>query len=339
MPPVYTFDQKNVRDASTDWQAGQALTIEWEATCDEANVDGGDIISALASIVGIEKGSPHPTYGYARCTNVSARVYEVDPFRWDVRATFLEPRPQPGDPVNPDGGQPEPPDRDPWVSGVFRREDRFPNVDNSPSIPYDAGPPEVLEVLPRQFTNSAGDPFDNPPPVPMGVGGLTITKYYNSIAYFDLLEYQNCCNADDFFDFPPHSLCVMGISWAPHSERGWSGWKVTWNLEHRKVSAEQKQIHPNNLAGTGAGNPFTGPIQDIVGGVGGITGGYHPIALLDIGWNEIDTSKHAYWEPEASGASSPVPGLLNGINGGRASGAHFLAFDMHPRISFAIMEP
>lgn len=352
--PTYEFDVRNVRDGSTDVKAGQALTIEWECVTDDELLDAGDVIAALDSILGIGKGSPHPTYGYALCTNVAAVVYEQDPFRWNVKATFLEPKPQPGDPPNPSGGQPSPPDRQAYIRGNFRREDVFRGVDNSPTIVYSAGPPEIKAVQPRPFVNTAGDLFDNPPPIPLGVGQFVVTRFFDVLDYSALRAYQNACNAAPWQGFPKHSLCILGIEWEPYSERGWFGAKVTFTVEHRPVTPEQQHINPANKSGTtpeqGVG-PFIGPLQDLVAGA--ITGGFHPIPVLDVGWycNRLTAAPQAgpppvpavyathliYDEPPASGVAKTVPGFLNGVDGQRADGVHYLGFDIHPRISFAIL--
>ena len=327
--PTYTFDLENERDGGTDAQAGQDLSMVWHCLCDTATVDAGDVIAALDAQESIAKGSAHPTYGYARCTSIRAVVLPADPFRWKVTAKFLEPRPQPGDEVNPSGGQPDPPDRAPWVTGSFRREDVFRGVDATPSA---AGPPATE---PRDFVNSAGDRLDDAPPVPLGVGQITVTRYYTSISFAALLAYQNACNAAEWQTFPPHSLCITGITWEPHSERGWSGYKVVFTLEYKAVTPEQQKINPSNLSGAG---PFTGPIADMDDG---ITGGWHPIAVLDLGYKYLDagTTPTVYDDPEGSGIPKPVPGFLNGIDGQRASDPKYLAFDIHPRISFAILDP
>lgn len=317
--PTYTFDARNVRDGSTDVKAGQALTMEWECVTDDHLLDAGDVIAALDSILGIGKGSPHPTYGYALCTNVAAAVDPKDPFRWTVRATFLEPRPQPGDPPNPPGGQPSPPDRQGYIRGNFRREDVFRGVDNTPVI---VGPPAYL---PLTFANSAGDLFDNPPPVPTGLGQFIITRYFDVISYTALRAYQNCCNHATWQGFPRHSLCILGIEWAPHSERGWFGSKVDVTVEHRPgPTPEQEKIHPT----------WRAKLRDLPGGV--ITGGFHPLPVLDVGWyyKTPDGEKVIYDEPAGSQAPKTVPGLLDGVSGLRADGVHYLGFDIHPRIDF-----
>lgn len=311
--PTYAFYLKNVREGSTDANAGQSLTLEWEGVCDDASVDPGDVIAAFTTTVGIGKGSPHPTYAYALCTRIDARGNDRDPFRWDLKAQFLEPKPQPGDEVDPDGGQPSPPDRAPQVRGEFRREDAVRNRDNDD----------------RPFVNSAGDYFDNPPPIPLTIGSFTVTRFYESIDYFVLRSYENKCNSEEWEGFPPHSLCITGVPWEPYSERGWNGWKVVWTVEHREVTPEQESIV--DLA----------PFGDLVGGV--VTGGFYPTPVLDAGWYELPggvlADKRPYEEPAGSGRPSTVPGLLDGETGERAdaNGPYYVGFDIYGRISFAAL--
>jgi hypothetical protein len=318
MPPAYAFFEKNERDGSTDTSSGQSLTLQYEATCDDATVSAGEVIAALDTILGIHKGSAHPNYAYALCTTIAAKVVPADPFRWDVTATYKETRPQPGSPVNPSGGQPSPPDRAPWVTGSFRREDVFRTVDNSPN--------DGVSVFgPYPFTNSAGDLLDNPPPIPLAVGQITVTRYYDAISYTALKGYENKCNADVWSGFPKHSLCVMGITWEPATLGAWSGWKVVFTVEHRDVTPEQQNI--NDLS----------EIADLEDG---ITGGFHPVPLLDVGFYYYPGgagNKTVYDEPAGSGVAKPVPGFLDGINGDRHTAPHHRGFDIHGRISFAIL--
>lgn len=311
--PLYVFSLNNARDGGTDVDAGQDLSMEWECECDTATVDAGDVIAALALLVGIAKGSPHPTYLYARCTSVRATVHDQDPFRWTVRALFKEPRPQPGDPVNPSGGQPEPPDREPLVRGSFRAEEVFRGYDRDNNA----------------YTNSAGDYLADQPPTEETIGEFTVTRYFAAIDYTVLRGYRGKCNDEPWQGFPKHSVKIRDVSWEPHSERGWSGWKVVFTLDEKQVQPEQLQI------------PYLTHLTDLEDG---ITGGWHPIPVLDIGYYEmIDQGggvykKVAYAEPAGSGRPKDVPGMLDGDIGLRSDVPKYLGFDHHPRISFAILD-
>lgn len=362
MPPTYTFTQNHARDGSADVVGGRQLTSEWECVTDTiSGVNADTVIDALFVALGVAYNVAHPTYPAAKVTNLSAVVDSRAPYRWTVKATYFEPRPQPGtDPQAP----PDPPDRDPWVRGSFRREDVFRGVDNTSAIeipdpddpnPDPAGVPNGRR--PRKFMNSAGDLLDNPPPIPLSVGTLVITKYFTAIDYFTLKAYENCCNTAAFYDFPPHSLCVIGVEWAPHTERSWFGYKVVFNLEHRAVTPEQLSIkteNPENILGAGADNmPWSGSLTDlstltIPNAAKTPTGGFHPVAVLDIGWSyqefigNVDGvptyKKVPFDEPAGSGVPKPVPGFLNGINGQRHTTPRHVGFDTFPRISFAIMQ-
>jgi hypothetical protein len=312
--PSYVFYQENVRDGGTDVTAGQDLSMQWEAECDTSTVDAGDIIAALASVVGIAKGSPHPTYLYARCTTLRAVVEEQNPFRWKVTAQFQEPRPAPGAEIDPSGGQPEPPDRTPMVRGGFRVAEVFRG--------YDEGG--------KAFVNSAGDYLSDQPPTEDTIGEFTVTRYYESIDYFVLRSYRGCCNEEEWEGFPKHSLKIRDIEWEPHSERGWSGWRVAFHVDEKQVQPEQNEI--TDLVG----------LDDLEDG---IQGGWHPVAVLDVGFYEMvdigggDMRKRPYEEPDGSGRPKDVPGMLDGIEGVRSDTPQYLGFDMHPRISFAILDP
>lgn len=299
--PTYAFEVKNVRGGSTDVDAGQDLDLNWDCLTDTATVDAGDVIAALFTEEGIAKGSPHPTYAYARCTRITANCFEQHPFLWMVRAEFKEPRPQPGDPVNPEGGQPEPTDRDPWITGGFRREEVFRGYDR-------AGDP---------FVNSAGDQFENPPALQDGIGTLTVTRYYDSINFTALAGYQNKRNNDEWQGLPIDSLLVVGIQFAPHSERGWTGWKVVFNLEYKDETPEQNEI----------------------GGAPTVTGGWHPIPVLDVGRSYLDggTTRRTYDEPSGSNVPKAVPGFLNGVDGDRSDEPKYLGFRIYNNISFAFL--
>lgn len=299
--PTYAFEVKNVRGGSTDVDAGQDLDLNWDCLTDTATVDAGDVIAALFTEEGIAKGSAHPTYAYARCTRITANCFEQDPFRWMVRAEFKEARPQPGDEVNPDGGQPEPQDRLPKISLTFRREEVFRGYDRAGA----------------KFVNSAGDYFENAPPLYEGVGVFTVVRFYETLSYTALAEYLNKRNSDEFEGHPIDSLLIVGITVEPHSERGWYGWKVTYTIERKATNPEQAQIP----------------------GAPGPTGGWHPIAVLDAGryYLESGINRKIYDEPAGSGVPKQVPGFLNGTNGDRSDDPKYLGFEIYESISFAFL--
>jgi hypothetical protein len=307
--PTYTFNRKNEYDATTDASSGQDLTIIWECLTDTASVEAWQAIAALAAQESIFKGAPHPSYSPALCVNVTAKKWTQDPFRFDVTAKFKEPRPQPGDPVNPEGGQPSPPDREPWIRGTIRREDRY----------------QTRDLGDRTFKNSAGDLFSDPPAVPWALGQLSITRYYDSIDYYTLKSLENTTNNAAWKGFPAHSMLVESVEFEPHSVSGWNGWMVVYLLTHRAKSPEQAEI--TNLAEFTAG---------LVGGV--VTGGWHPWPILDVGYKYLDGSTpRTYDEPAGSGIPKPVPGFLDA--GARSSDATYLGFDIYARAGFTVIAP
>jgi hypothetical protein len=290
------------------------LPLNYECICDTAAVGIPDVIAALALVEGIYKGVSHPEYAYATCTNVTAKRWKDDPFRWDVSATFKEPRPQPGSPTNPSdptspGGQPTPPSREPYVSGHFADEMQFPGFD----------------LDGKAVVNSAGDPFDNPPGIPATIGVFTVTKYFDSIDYFVLSGYKNATNNAPWNSFPTHSLRISNVAWAPHSERGWNGWKVTFEVMDRAVTEEQLAADPT------------------------ATGGWHPLPVLDVGWYALvdvnpdpdieDLKKVIIDQPPGSGVPRNAPCFLDAEFGFRSDTPHYLPFRIYNEISFAILDP
>ena len=176
------------------------------------------------------------------------------PFRWAVKALFLEPLPQPGQPVKPEGGQPSPAARPPWIRGSSRREDVFRGVDNTPT---GGG------FTPRRFVNSAGDLFDNPPALPFALGQFVVTVYSEAISYGVLRAYENACNSDTW-NWLPATLTVYRSAWSGHRTANAGGWAGRWTSRSSigPVAPEQKEI------------PNLAVIQGLVGGV--VTGGWPP---------------------------------------------------------------
>ena len=307
MPTYIYFENDTGRDGSTDEKAGQSLTREFEVTTDTPAVDAGDIIAALATLAGVSKGAVHPTYAYARCTRISASPVKEYPGRWIVRADYQEPAPQPGSAINPGGGgsgggQPSPPDRDPWVRGTFRRVEEHRT--------HDLGWPNPGDK--KLIANSFGDPFENPPPFYSGVGVMTVTRYYDAISYSALMAYLNKTNDATWNGFAKDMLLITGVDWEPVTERGWVGWKVVYTVEH-------KDLPPADMRAAGQ------------------TGGWNPTPVLDQGWMYREAGNELPFRD--STGHSPKMGLLNGLDGSKAVGGvpTYRFFRQYDRISFAAL--
>jgi hypothetical protein len=302
MPTTYLFSRTFKGTASTDERGGQKIEEVWECeTLGDPALTGAHVIAALADQESIYKGQPHPEYAPALCTGVAAGE-RSEPNLWmSIRVTYYEPAPQPGQPLNPGGGgaggtgQPTPEDRPPQISGSFRRVEEYGTTD------WD-GSPRV---------NSAGDPFDNPPPTYFTIGILNVKRWYAETSYTLLKSYENKVNSDEWQGFPIHSLLISGVEWRPKTERGWLGTEVDFTVEHKEL-------------------PYL-PAPDQ-------TGGWIPTRVLNVGWNYITGGiKRAAREDFGLGLASPI--LLDDVGDKLGEGLDptFSDFRDYETISFAFL--
>lgn len=304
MPTTYFFDASfKDRDASTDERAGQEIneTAECFTTGDPAP-SPAHVVAAFATQEGIYKGQPHPGYSYALCTNVRAQS-QAEPNHWILRVRYLEPAPQPGQPLNPGGagtpsGNPQPEARPPQISGSFRREQEYRTID--------------LDDEP--IDNAVLDPLEGAPPFYGGIGIMQITKWYTALAYSLFMSYQNKCNSATWNGFAADMLLITGVSWKPKTERGWLGWEVDFTIEHKPLPA----------------NPAVGQ-----------TGGWIPTRILDRGWNcrkiaggPKVSARSLFGEQLAE----PVLLAADGTRLPEASAPRYISARYYDRISYAILD-
>lgn len=301
--PAYEFWENNTgRTAVTDEQSGQEIPREFEAAVDSL-VTTADVIAAAAATIGVAKGQPHPVYTYAYCTRISCDAVPNDPFRYVLKADYKEPRPVPGQPINPagggaGGGQPSPPDRQPIYRFTFRRQEVFRSKD----------------VAGNHWVNSAGDLLEDPPPTFECIAIISVTRWYEDgdVAYTDLFDMMNTVNGAVWKGWPKHSLLVAGVDAEPVTENGWVGQKVTWSLEGKYKTPEQP---------------------------GTATGGWRPTMVLDRGWRVLLPLIGPVAIQDLYGQTRSAPALLDGAGAEKADAADpvYLPFVQYEESDFSII--
>lgn len=297
--PTYAWEERwDNRPASTDYKAGQKLQRAFWVTTDTPTISGGHAIAALAILAGVYKGTVHPSYPYAVCTNVSASIHPDDPFRWDVTAQYEEPAPQPGSPLSTPGGEGEPPEQgggDPtdWAPKLkmsYRREEEWKHEDLTP---------EEADG-PKKFVNAAGDPFENPPPHHESITVITMTNNYPAWNNYLGSLYYNKVNDEEWSGFPAGTAKIVGCEATAVTKKGYVYWEVSWTIE---IDLD----------------------------------GWDPVKVLQIGWNYL-ASPGAVRTRVVDGYNQPSasPRLLkaNGQLLGESERPVYAEFLMHEGISF-----
>lgn len=302
---TWTFDEHREGDrASTDVKAGQTLNRVWDVATDTYGLTSAHAIAALFALSGVGKGSPHPDYPWATCTKIDAERNPDHPHLFTVTAYYQEPAPAPGQsvPSSPGGANPKPEDRPPSISGDFRRVDEYRTTDRKGKL----------------YANTAGDLFETPLPTPKTEGVIRVKRWYADISYVQLMGYHGKYNADEWHGFPRGSLLILADPWTPKSERGWDGWEVNWELNHKPLP-------------TGKGQVKAGQV-----------GAYEFTPVLNVGWNVMElvdgelvkmSAKDVFGEKLAS----PVKLAADGTALPEGADPVYLFFEEFEPISFALI--
>ena len=238
---MYFSNRWDGDSGSTDIRTGQRITRVIDGEADTPGMSVANVIGILASL-GVFKGAPHPTYLAARCVSVDAQPHGDDPLLWTVTVEYEEPAPTygpggflyPGD--DPGGGgdgtlstsNPEPEDRPPTLKITFRRQDYYPDQD--------------LDGV--KFETTAGDRFDNQPPVPRGRMVVEFTSYHALDAWSPAIgnAFFEKVNSGAWQGFAARTVAVIGLTAVLKVESGRLFWELAWAME----VSEQSFFDANN---------------------------------------------------------------------------------------------
>lgn len=307
-----TFDPSGGNQGGTSIRGGQRIIQTFDCHTDDPLASVASVLGALAAYLHVYKGRPHYLYSFARCTDIAAVRDPADPaFRWLVTATYEEPAPVPGGPIlgvgvdgftpetTPSGTtggghnqpQPTPANRAPLPKVAFRKEPFYETTDLDGLI----------------FQNSAGDPFDPPPPLFKPVALIALTTWKDVWNVTIGKSFFNTTNLTSWQGFAAYRCVVEGLDAQMKTESGLTFWELAWqvavydvdmryaripdygwNLFVSGVKKPAKDVYGQNLAspvkldGAGGEWPVASPPViilrrirqavefNVVGGVGGL---------------------------------------------------------------------
>lgn len=196
MPTTFTFDElTDGRRGGEANSAGRRLNRQWECwtTGDPAISTEAAVITALGTQLGVYRGTPNPEFTSCLCDSIGADMDPQTPYRWLVKASYIEPKPVPGTlpggspsppPGSPPTTNPTPADRPPLNNGTTQRRPFWLEHDRE-NIP---------------FKNSAGDWFEDPPEQTVGVAVRKVTKWYTNWSPKNATNYLDSINAEEWED-------------------------------------------------------------------------------------------------------------------------------------------
>lgn len=146
--------------------------------------------------------------------------------------------------------------------------------------------------------NTAGDRYDNPPPVPRGIPVLHVTMWYEVDAWApsEIRNWAEKVNSTAWYDFAAATCTITGITFELIQENGRTFWEVVYTID---VGEQNVAALPGTRLETAGTFPFANMAR-----------------VANYGYNELPggsvAAKRAVKDAEGKAVSSPAKLNING---------------------------